>query len=31
MTVYIDNGTTFEPYLVYIDNDTEWGVLFRIY
>lgn len=22
--VYIDNGTTFEPYLAYIDNGTEW-------
>ena len=22
--VYIDNGTTFEPYLTYIDNGTEW-------
>lgn len=22
--VYIDNGTTFEPYLAYIDNGTNW-------
>lgn len=22
--VYIDNGTTFEPYLAYIDNGTDW-------
>ena len=22
--VYIDNGTTLEPYLVYIDNGSEW-------
>lgn len=22
--VYIDDGTTFEPYLAYIDNGTEW-------
>ena len=22
--IYIDNGTTFEPYLTYIDNGTEW-------
>ena len=22
--VYIDNGTTFDPYLAYIDNGTEW-------
>lgn len=24
--VYIDNGTTFEPYLVYIDNGTSWDL-----
>ena len=24
--VYIDNGTTFEPYLVYIDNGTSWDI-----
>ena len=22
--IYIDNGTTFEPYLAYIDNGTDW-------
>ena len=24
--VYIDNGTTFEPYLPYIDNGTSWNL-----
>lgn len=24
--VYIDDGTTFEPYLVYIDNGTSWDL-----
>ena len=24
--VYIDNGTTFEPYLAYIDNGTDWDL-----
>lgn len=24
--VYIDNGTTFEPYLTYIDNGTSWDL-----
>lgn len=24
--VYIDNGTTFEPYLVYIDNGSSWDL-----
>lgn len=24
--VYIDNGTTFEPYLIYIDNGTSWDL-----
>lgn len=24
--VYIDNGTTFEPYLAYIDNGTSWDL-----
>ena len=24
--VYIDNGTTLEPYLVYIDNGTDWDL-----
>ena len=28
--VYIDNGTTFEPYLTYIDNGTDWE-LYLVY
>ena len=28
--VYIDNGTTFEPYLAYIDNGTSWD-LYLVY
>ena len=24
--VYIDNGTSFEPYLAYIDNGTSWDL-----
>ena len=23
--VYIDNGTSFEPYLIYVDDGTNWN------
>ena len=28
--IYIDNGTTLEPYLAYIDNGTDWE-LYLVY